>query len=129
MMEPLILIGVIFVLMLVVVVFTNMRQENDIHALKKEVKSLQSDLQSRAGDAPSVRCSPDELEKLGHRIKEFDIKLELLRNQFLKILAPIHQNAEDINELDDDLARLQARYEELCEELKNREESPPPVAA
>jgi chromosome segregation ATPase len=120
MVEPVVLIGALFVLILVVVVFTTLRAENDIRSLKKEVASLQSALQERAKGAPT------DLEKLGHRIKEFDIRLELLRNQFMKILSPIRQNAEDIEELDDDLARLQGLYEEL---KKRGELVPPPVAA
>lgn len=119
MVDPVILIGILFVLVLVVVVYTTIRRESDIRFLKKEVTSLQSALQERA------RGAPTDLEKLGHRIKEFDIRLELLRNQFMKILSPIRQNAEDIEELDEDLARLQS----LFEELKKRGELPPPVAA
>jgi chromosome segregation ATPase len=120
MLEPVVLIGALFVLILAVVVYTTLRRENDIRSLKKDVISLQSALQERAKGAPT------DLARLGLRIKEFDIKLELLRNQFMKILVPIRQNSEDIDELDADLARLQGLYEEI---KKRGELEPPPAAA
>lgn len=120
MLEPVVLIGVLFVLILVVVVFTTLRAQEDILLLKKEVASLQTALQARAKGAPT------DLEQIGNRLKEFEVRFDVLRGQVMKILVPIRQNSEDIDELDADLARLQGLYEEL---KKRGEIVPPPVAA
>jgi septal ring factor EnvC (AmiA/AmiB activator) len=56
------------------------------------------------------------------KLVELDERFDSLKTNFMKVLKPIRQNAEDIDQLDDDLARIQR----LVEELKKGEAQPPP---
>lgn len=72
----------------------------------------------------SVLVLRTELEALKNQFKALDARQEILGRNLNKILVPIHQTAEDIAELDHDLERLQQLYEEL----KKQEGSPPAAA-
>ena len=50
-------------------------------------------------------------------------RCDLLEESFMKVLAPIRQNTEDLAQLDDDIIRIDKRIDEL----KSRGE--PPAAA
>lgn len=60
-----------------------------------------------------MRDMKRDVEDLRIRTQECDARYELLCKDFMHVLVPIRQNAEYIDQLDDDLVRLQGLYEEL----------------
>jgi len=62
------------------------------------------------------------------KIKDLVERMDSLKTNFMKVLRPIRQNAESIDELDDDLGLLQKRIDEMAKELKKRQEENPPTA-
>lgn len=67
-----------------------------------------------------------DLSKIGRfdkRLRDLEEDQKKLRATFMKVLRPIEQNAENIDQLDDDLYRLEARVDELKHELAGKKES------
>jgi hypothetical protein len=64
-----------------------------------------------------------ELDELRVHMGEVCTRCDLLEESFMKVLAPIRQNTEDLAQLDDDIIRIDKRIDEL----KSRGE--PPAAA
>ncbi len=115
----LLLISLLLVLLLLACIGLAWKHDNAVRSLRKDVDQLKALLEKRQ--------PPFDLVGIRERLQECDARYEHLHTSFMKILVPIRQNAEDIDTLDDDLARLQKLYEEL----KKREETngSPPAAA
>lgn len=118
MMDAVLTIGVILALLVLIALTAVARVDASITALKKDVNKLQEQL------AKGIPGAPDGLEGVHQRMQELDARYELLKKNFMKILSPIRSSAEDIAQLDDDLARLQKLYEEI-----KKGASTPPSAA
>lgn len=116
--ESLLPIGVVAILLVLTVLVTAWKAESGLLALHKELASIKEKLE---------RGPFRDLSAVTQKLQELDARYELLNKSFMKVLVPIRQSAEDIDELDADLERLQKLYEEL----KKREElngSPPSAA-
>lgn len=71
-----------------------------------------------------VRRLRAELDELQLHMGTSCSRCDLLEESFMKVLSSIRQNAEDIDQLDDDIRRL----EDLIQELKKQGEGPPAAA-
>ncbi len=117
-MTTLVLVVVVLIILVAVSLVTVWRAESRIAAIRHDVQELQSRLER------SVLNAPDSLVGVQQCIRDLDARYELMKRSLMKVLVPIRSNAQDIAELDDDLARLQRLYEEL-----KKGEFPPPSAA
>lgn len=101
MLEAIILISGALAVIAVFSIYAGLRAERELIALKKK----------------------QEIDNA--KIKDLGERVDVLKINFMKVLRPIRQNAESIDEIDDDLTRMQKQIDDLNRELKKREENPP----